>query len=219
MTNSSKKNKKINTIKAICLVVCAILFFAFVCNLILIVKSIANKDKVPSIFDTSPIYIITGSMDPTIKKGDLAFVKKIKPEKVKEEDIIAFFDPESKEQAVIAHRVKEIFVDDDGSISYLTKGDANDSYDNILISSDRLVGKYTFKLRAMGYVAMFLQSTPGLVLSILIPIFILIACETIRIIQIREEKAEKIGENSENNTKNDKKAIDFYVYLQIMRKK
>lgn len=166
---------------AVCITLCVFLIPLVITNLILIIKGYTNKDEVPSLFSISPMYVITDSMVPTINAGDLIFVKKIAPEDIAVDDIITFFDPESMSDPImIVHRVKEISTDGEGNISFRTKGDANNVYDTFIITGDHVVGRYLFRIRGMGNVAMFMQTTYGLIITLSIPLLMLIGYEVVR---------------------------------------
>ena len=165
---------------AVGIVLCVILIPIIVSNLVLIIKGYTNKDEVPSLFSISPMYVLTDSMVPTINGGDLIFIKKVASTEIAVEDVIAFFDPESMEGTMIVHRVKEISADGNGNITFRTMGDANNVYDTFVISSENLVGRYVFRMRGMGRVAMFMQSTYGLIVTVSVPFILLFGYEVIR---------------------------------------
>lgn len=163
------------------IVMCVILIPLLISNIVLIIQNYLHKDEVPSLFSISPMIVMTDSMEPKINGGDLIFVKKVAPEDVACEDIIAFFDPASKNKnSVVTHRVKEIIVGEDGSISFRTKGDANNMVDRELVPADKMIGRYTFRLRGVGSLALFMQTTVGLIVCVIIPLFLLIAYDVIR---------------------------------------
>ena len=184
------------------IVLCVILVPILIMNVVLIIKGLANKDKVPTFFGRAPLIVLTDSMSPTIKAGDLIIVKTVDASKVKEGDVISFFDPASSGTAVVTHRV---LVSDEAkkaemklpawhnvnglkgiqgsgdNIIFRTQGDFNNTEDEDPVPASKLVGVWTgTNLRGLGNVAMFLQSTPGLILCIGVPIVILVAYELIR---------------------------------------
>lgn len=91
-----EKQTKFTAHKAVTLlgtVLCIILLPILVINLTLIVKSYVNKVEVPSIGGYLPIIVLTDSMYPEIKSGDLIICKTADANTVKENDVISFFDP------------------------------------------------------------------------------------------------------------------------------
>ena len=202
---NTKSNRLGNVARSIAVVfaavLCVILISLFICHIILLVKGNTNENEVPSLFGISPLYVLTDSMDPEIKGGDLIFVKKVVAQDVSNGDVIAFFDPLSADKDVVAHRVKEVLTDEQGNVFFVTKGDANNTVDIVTVPADNLVGKYMFRVRGMGRVAMFLQSTPGLIVSVSVPLLMLIVFETVRF--VRNKKNSRVSNDDlENNSEN-----------------
>ena len=98
-------------------------------------------------FKYHAVAIATGSMTPKIKKGDVVLIdKKYKYESLKEGDVIAF----KKDNYIIVHRIiKKLKTNN--SYAYYTKGDANNSIDDILIEKNIYVGKEITKIPGIGY--------------------------------------------------------------------
>lgn len=174
----STVNHKILTVIGVLL--CVILIPILVINITLIVKSYTNKDEVPKIGGYAPLIVLTGSMEPEIMSGDLIMVKQIDAKDVKEKDVIAFFDPDGNGTSILTHRVNEIF-EENGTLYFKTQGDANDTEDRLPVAEDKLVGVYVnFRISGAGNVAMFMQTTTGLIVCVAVPLVLLIAWDVIR---------------------------------------
>ena len=162
------------------IVLCVILIPILIINVTLIIKSYANKDEVPKIGGYAPLIVMTGSMEPNIKIGDLIFVKQIDANEIKVNDVIAFFDPDGNGTSVLTHRVTEIY-EENGKLFFRTWGDANNAGDRLAVSEDKLVGIYTnTRLAGLGSVAMFMQTTAGLVVCVVVPLVLLIGWDIFR---------------------------------------
>ena len=131
-------------------------------------KGIANKNEVPSIGGNTPLIVLTGSMDPTIKAGDLIVTKKIAAKDVKVDDVISFFDPEGNGSSIVTHRVIGIEIDEtSGEIFFRTQGDNNDIADMTPVPERNLVGRWEgTRFWGLGYVVLFTQSTVGIIVII-----------------------------------------------------
>lgn len=103
------------------------------------------------IFPVKPIAIATGSMSPQINIGDVAIIKKCGPNDVEVGDIIEYKMPDF----TVVHRIVEI-KQENGRYYFATKGDSNDSRDKNLVTEDRLIGKCLFKIRYLGYPAIWI---------------------------------------------------------------
>lgn len=161
------------------ILICVILLPVLIVNVNLIIKSYTNKNEVPKIGGYCPLIVLTGSMEPKISSGDLIICKQIDSDQVKVDDIIAFFDPDSTGQAVLTHRVTAI-VSEGGRLMFRTKGDANNAEDASLVPAESLVGVYRSRIPGAGNVAMFMQSTAGLIVCVVLPLILLVGWDLIR---------------------------------------
>ncbi|MBR2027907.1 MAG: signal peptidase I, partial [Oscillospiraceae bacterium] len=125
-------------------VLCIILIPILLINITLIAKSYINKDEVPSIGGTFPLIVLTDSMYPDIKSGDLIICNTAEAEDVKVNDVISFFDPAGNGTSIVTHRVIEI-VEENGEILFRTRGDNNNTEDKELVPAENLVGVYKMR--------------------------------------------------------------------------
>ena len=204
-------------------ILCVILIPILIINITLIAKSYINKDEVPSIGGTLPLIVLTDSMYPKIESGDLIICRTAEADEIEVNDIIAFFDPAGNGTSIVTHRVIEI-VEEDGEISFRTRGDNNNTEDKELVPAENLVGVYKMRIAGAGYIAMFMQSTAGLIICVVLPIILLVGYDIIRrriyeknnkqdtdallaeLEALRAEKAEKekaaIGADNSDSTEN-----------------
>ena len=173
---SPAKNKALTIVGTI---LCIILIPVLLINITLIAKSYMNKDEVPSVGGVFPMIVLTDSMHPVIKSGDLIICKTAEAEDVVVGDVISFYDPMGSGTSVVTHRVMEI-VTEDGKISFRTKGDNNNAEDTVLVPDKNLIGIYKSRIPLVGHVAMFMQTTPGLIVCCVCPVLILVGFDLIR---------------------------------------
>ena len=176
---TDKKQKVLNIVG---IALCVILIPILIMNCVLIVKGLVNEKEVPGLFGRTPLIVLTDSMYPEIKSGDIIICKDISPEDVKVGDVISFFDPADKNGvAVITHRVIEIITDDDGELCFRTKGDNNNKDDDLAVPAEKLVGLWTeTRFAGLGHVALFMQSTWGLIVCIFLPLALFVGYEIFR---------------------------------------
>lgn len=105
--------------------------------------------------------VLTDSMYPQIQSGDLIVCRTREADKVREGDVIAFFDPAGNGRSVVTHRVRKITKDEDGNLAWVTKGDANNTEDQALVPAENLVGIYRHRVAGLGSAAMFLADHTG----------------------------------------------------------
>lgn len=178
-SNKEKSTVSHKALTAVGIVLCIILIPILVINVTLIVKSYTNTEEVPMIGGYAPLIVLTGSMEPEIMSGDLIIVKQIDAKDVKEKDVIAFFDPDGNGTSILTHRVTEIY-EEDGTLYFRTWGDANDTADRLPVSADKLVGVYVTRIGGAGNVAMFMQTTAGLVICVIVPLVLIIGWDILR---------------------------------------
>ena len=149
-----------NTFSTILLVVMACLF-VFVA-----VSTYQAKEKGETmyLFGYQPIYVKTGSMEPTLMTNGVAITKKVKDIKeLKEGDIITYhvYNEDGK-KIRITHRIEDI--KDDGMV--ITKGDNNSITDPYPLTMDNIDNKVIVILNWTASVVAFLSTTGGKVMII-----------------------------------------------------
>ena len=160
-------------------VLCIILIPILIINCTLIVKSFTS-DEVPSVAGVLPLIVLTDSMYPVIESGDLIICHTAEPEEIEEGDVISFFDPAGNGSSIVTHRVLEV-TEQGGQIAWRTKGDNNNTEDRLLVTGDKLVAVYEgTRIAGAGNVALFMQTTPGLIVCVVCPILLLVGYDMIR---------------------------------------
>lgn len=160
-------------------VLCIILIPILIINCILIVKSFTSDD-VPNVAGTLPLIVLTDSMYPVIESGDLIICHTEEPENIQVGDVIAFFDPAGNGSSIVTHRVIEV-TEKNGEIAWRTKGDNNNTEDRLPVVASKLVAVYEGpRLAGFGNVALFMQSTPGLIICVVCPILLLVGYDMLR---------------------------------------
>ncbi len=160
-------------------ILCIILLPILVVNITLIIKSYTNQDQVPSVGGYLPLIVLTDSMYPVIESGDLIICHTAKAEDIKVDDVISFFDPAGNGTSIVTHRVVEI-AEENGGLAFRTKGDANNVEDSLLVPEKSLVGIYRSRIPSAGKIAMFMQTSTGLIVCVVLPMILLIGYEVIR---------------------------------------
>ena len=189
-----KIKQQILTVVGIAL--CVILIPMLIINCTLLIKGWTNNNKVPSVFGYSPMIVLTDSMagsnNDSFNGGDLIFIKTVEAEEVKKGDVISFFDPTGNGSTITSHRVVNV-INENGKISFKTKGDNNNTEDKLPVPSENLVGAYTgFRIAGAGNIAMFMQTPWGLIICVIVPIILLIAWDAVR--RARYNKKRQEGE-------------------------
>lgn len=173
---ASSKQKVLTIVGTI---LCVILLPVLLINVMLIAKSYLNADEVPSVGGKFPMIVLTDSMYPVIESGDLIICNTAEADEIKVDDVISFYDPMGSGTSVVTHRVLEIMTED-GEVSFRTKGDNNNAEDTALVPAENLIGIYKSRIPKVGHVAMFMQTTPGLIVCCVCPILLLVGYDILR---------------------------------------
>jgi signal peptidase I len=101
-----------------------------------IVVWLALAVVVPAVaFGWQPLAIVSGSMSPTIRVGDVVLSAEA-DHPLRPGNVITFADP-TRDGQLVTHRI--VAVDDEGA--YRTRGDANASADSALVRPEDVVGQ------------------------------------------------------------------------------
>ncbi|ADM27343.1 peptidase S26B, signal peptidase [Ignisphaera aggregans DSM 17230] len=99
------------------------------------------------------LYIVSsGSMSPTMNIGDIAITLPIKD--IERNNIIAFLSPNGE---IVMHRVIDIIPLGNGSIRYITKGDANRDIDPFIVTENNVIGKTIFVIPYIGIPILYMD--------------------------------------------------------------
>lgn len=105
--------------------------------------------------------IVSGSMEPVYRVGDLIYVQEVDPNTIQPGDVITFVLNE--DLVVATHRVVRI---DAEKQRFYTKGDANETEDGGSVHFKNLIGVPRFNIPGLGHVSDFIQKAPGLYITI-----------------------------------------------------
>ena len=125
--------------------------------------------------------VMSGSMSPTLKPGDLILVKQISPAAVEMDDIVTV----KYETEVFTHRVFEKKFED-GVYLFKTKGDANEDPDTSWWNASQIMGKTVFVI-PLGY----LYSPYGYTLSFLVPCFLLVGKQMYHVFSLFKRRSKR----------------------------
>lgn len=110
---------------------------------------------------STPLVVVTsGSMEPTLYRGDLLAIQTCSEDQIAVNDIIVFradWNPETP----IVHRVIEIIEDENEGLLFVTKGDNNHANDRDYRMIEDILGVVVFTVPLIGHVSLFLQTTEG----------------------------------------------------------
>ena len=151
-----KKSKKLA--KLIITTFRIIMFVVLVAFIIVVCLQRFSNNKL-SFFNYRMFTVVSQSMTPKYDIGDVLISKQVKPEEIKENDVISYLGTYGDfTDKVITHRVVGIHRNEDGKYYFRTKGDANLVEDPIVME-DQLYGVVVYKSIILSLVSLPASST------------------------------------------------------------
>lgn len=139
-----------------------------------------SGDNGTTIGGVKALNVLTGSMEPTIKKGSLVFVKETPLKDFVVSDIVCYRPNDGTSK--VTHRVVEINENNE----LITQGDANNAKDPGTVSEKELVGKVIFQISYIGSILFFLKK--NIIITIIIACTLLFLPEIISKIFKKDEQ-------------------------------
>jgi len=173
-----------------------VLLLVLILMLIFTISSKINGGR-PNLFGYEILTVLSGSMEPKIQTGSLIAVKPVADlNSLHVGDVITYQSPDNPDM-LITHRIVEVR-EANGEISFITKGDNNDSPDIAPVPSTHVVAKYqNISIPYLGYILSFSKTKPGIILMMIIPGVILVVSQLINIWRIFSSMEEKKEEKEE----------------------
>ena len=130
--------------------------------------------------------IISPSMEPEIKVYDVVVDMNVfKASDIKKGDVITFISNSNVSKGLtVTHRVIEVIKNNDGTISYITKGDNNQRTDQSPVSHKDVLGKVLFKIPQLGRVQFLIANKFGWIMVILLPALGIIIYDFIKLFKV-----------------------------------
>jgi signal peptidase len=131
---------------------------------------LSSKDQYTA-FGHPILVVLSGSMSPAIKTGDLIFEDGLSAQQAQHlrvGQVVTFADPPGS-QTTVTHRIVRV-IHRGGRVFYVTKGDANQSADTPPRPASAAIGRYAGKLPRGGYFLFNLHRPIVLALLLAAPI-------------------------------------------------
>lgn len=118
--------------------------------------------------------VLGGSMSPAFEAGSLAFIEPVEPQHLTAGDIITYSSPGGS--SITTHRIMEVH-NEEGRLSFTTRGDANLVNDSNPVLAENVIGRVRLAVPYGGYLMDFAQSRQGILSLIIIPGILIIIFE------------------------------------------
>jgi signal peptidase len=131
---------------------------------------------VPYVLGGSSFTVMSGSMEPAIRAGDVVVDQKIRALDAKVGDVVTFRDPEGPHK-LITHRVRRIRVGANGLVSFVTKGDNANAVQRWTVPANGSIGLVRARVPYLGYALWGTRQPLGRLLFVVVPALLLAASE------------------------------------------
>ena len=176
-----------------------------VCMMVFTIVSVNTFDRSDrSLFGFKAFIVLSDSMSKTdFDAGDLVLVKEVDPSTLKEGDIIAYTSQNTSNYGeTVTHKIRKLTTDANGEPGFITYGTTTDTDDETVVTYPYVLGKYKTNIPKVGRFFMFLKTTPGYIVCILIPFLLLILIQGLNCIKLfRRYKLEQMAEMKEERAK------------------
>lgn len=143
-------------------------FLGFIGTVIMLAGLLACLGlTVPHFMGIQSYIVVSGSMEPAIPLGSMAYAKEVDPSTFREGDIIVFTSPETQEKggSPIIHRVVE---NDRIAGAITTRGDANEQNDPEAVAYENVLGLVVKVVPKLGFAASPFSSIMGKAVLVMI---------------------------------------------------
>ena len=120
-----------------------------------------------------------------IHTGSLVISKRVSPENLVIGDVVTF---KSKDDSttLVTHRIEQISKEN-GELSFITKGDANDVIDLEPVKPENIIARVQYDIPYLGYMTEFIKTKQGMLLVVIIPAIALLLIEIFKLIGYASE--------------------------------
>ena len=141
-----------------------------------------------SMFNFRLFTVISGSMEPKYKIGDVLVAVETKPEDIKVGDVISYLGNKgSFADKVITHQVIKIEKGSDGKYYYHSKGLAN-AIEDPVVGQDQLYGVVKYKVKTLSLIYKVVGTPIGFIIFVVVPILYTIGSEMLTSLLEKEER-------------------------------
>lgn len=185
----------------------------------------SSSDGIPTVAGRVISPVLSPSMEPTIKKGDLILSRKLDDDAkntLAVNDIISYkaYLNDDNTPEVNTHRIIEVITDEAGFVSYKTKGDNNLAIDNYTVYPADIISIFDenkdTRIPVLGDVIDFLMHPTGFFVCIVIPLILFFLFEIImfvrKVVEVKNSDKKQITAEDEELIK--KRAIEEYIRSQ-----
>ena len=145
-----RRNQRIRSILGVIIII--VLAFA---------SSAVFKNHFTGILGFHGYITLSDSMDPVVQKGSLLITQRVSAGAIRPGDIITYHDGTE----ITTQRVADI-INDNGAVSFITKGDANEGVNSQPVPAGKLIGRFVYAISFAGSLLLAIHSPATMALLI-----------------------------------------------------
>ena len=134
---------------------------------------------VPSLLGYRTLTVMSGSMAPALRTGDLVVAKQLRPDEARIGDVVTFRSP-GGDGRLITHRVRWV-ARNGRNVSFATQGDANPTSERWSAPTGGTIGRVELRVPKLGVAFSLVGSRDARLAAVLLPALLLAGAELWRI--------------------------------------
>lgn len=148
-----------------------------------------------SLFNFRIFTVISGSMEPKYKIGDVLVSVETDPKDIKVGDVVSYQgEKRDVKGKIVTHQVIDIEKDEAGKYYFHTKGICeNCLVEDPVVSESQVYGVVKYKVKSLSFVYKAVGTKVGFFFFIVLPLFYIIGSEIIHTLLEKEEKRRKVN--------------------------
>ncbi|MCI7766628.1 MAG: signal peptidase I [Oscillospiraceae bacterium] len=200
---NKRKGSVVNIIEGIVIAILIIL----IAGMLFLYFSFSENGAAPSVFGYTIYHTKAVKMEPKIPQNTVVFGKTGDLDDIKVGSVVVC---KIGEDTVLTRVVQ--LVNENGEMSYVVKFDTAPANDTFKLPAENIIARATNQSSLFGSVLTFATSTFGIMLVIIIPSFIIIVFQIIRIVNVKrvEEESYSLDELDEIMESEEDEAHDFF---------
>lgn len=201
--SADKKHSPVNIIEGIVITVLIVLIIF----MLVVYFSFSKTGAAPKFFGYTIYRTMAVNMETDIPAGTAIIAKASEKDNIKEGSVVLC---KIGDDTVLTRVVQLVY--EDGQLSYVVKFDTAPATDTFKIPGDNVIAKAIYQSAGLGSMLGFVTSTFGIMLIIIIPSFIIIVFQVVRIINVkrREEDASSLDDLDEIMKDSDNRFEDMF---------
>jgi signal peptidase I len=141
--------------------------------------SIGASVTLPVALGQHAFTVLSGSMEPALRTGDVVVVTRIAPTEARIGDVVSFRSPDVPGRT-ITHRVVDVTASGT-ALHFVTRGDANSADESWSIDRTGTIGRVEYRIPKLGFVTNRIGSKVGRFAFLVVPALLLALLELKRI--------------------------------------